>query len=223
MVCDAVIVASGSSRRMGFDKLAAPLAGRPVLRHTVEAFLACAEIDRVIVVGPPDRFAELLGDLEDRLVRADGGRERQDSVMAGLAEVRAEYAAIHDGARPLVSPAAISTCLAVAHACDAAALARPVTETMKRADADGFTEDAVDRGGLWHMETPQIFRTELLREAYRAVVAGGLAVTDEVSALEAIGRRTRLVSTGLPNLKITHPGDLRIAAALLTTDARDLP
>ncbi len=223
MDCDAVIVASGSSRRMGFDKLAADLCGQPVLRHTVEAFLRCAEIGRVIVVCPRDRFEELLGDVAASLIRVDGGAERHLSVLAGLAEVAAGFVAVHDGARPLVTPHAISACLAVARETGAAALARPVTETLKRAGASGFTEGAVPRDGLWHMETPQIFRTALLREAYDHVVAESRIVTDEVSALETIGRATRLVDSGTPNPKITHPADLRIAGALLQLDARHLP
>lgn len=223
MGCDAVIVASGSSRRMGFDKLAAPIAGLPVLRRTVEAFAASAEIGRIIVVCPTDRFETLLAGCPAPLVRVDGGKERHDSVAAGLAEVTADMVAIHDGARPLVTPEAIAACLDAAREHHAAALARPVTDTLKHATPDGLTDAAVSREGLWHMETPQVFETALIRRAYAEVAAKGLVVTDEVSALETLGIPTRLVAHGSPNLKITHPADLKVAEALLRLDASDLP
>ena len=223
MDCDAVIVASGSSRRMGFDKLAADLVGQPVLRRAVEAFLQCEAIGRVIVVCPPERFQSLLHEVADRVVRVDGGDERHFSVVAGLEKVRADFVAVHDGARPLVTPEAITTCLRAARETGAAALARPVTETLKHADDDHLTDGAVPRDGLWHMETPQIFRTGLLRSAYAEVISKKLLVTDEVSALEAIGVSTKLTHVDAPNLKITHPIDLKVAGALVSLDARHLP
>ena len=225
MSCAAVIVASGSSRRMGFDKLAATLAGRPVLRRSVEVFLAMPEFSTVIVVCPAGRFDSLLGDLAPRLVRVDGGAERHDSVAAGLAAVPegCTHIAVHDGARPLVSPDAIRACLTAAREHAAAALAKPVTDTLMRGDERGMTAGPVARDGLWHMETPQIFASPLLREAYAAVHAAAARVTDEVSALSLIGHATRLVANDSPNPKITRPADLRIAAALLRDDACDLP
>ncbi|MCU0797544.1 MAG: 2-C-methyl-D-erythritol 4-phosphate cytidylyltransferase [Akkermansiaceae bacterium] len=225
MSCAAVIVASGSSRRMGFDKLAASLAGRPVLRRSVEVFLAMPEFETVIVVCPQDRFDALLADLAPRLIRVDGGAERHDSVAAGLACVPpgCDFVAVHDGARPLVDPAAIRSCLEAAHEHQAAALAKPVTDTLKRGDERGMSAGSVPREGLWHMETPQIFQLSLLRDAYTAVRTRGLLVTDEVSALESLGRTTRLVAHDSPNPKITRPADLRIAAALLRDDACQLP
>ncbi|MDB6077719.1 MAG: 2-C-methyl-D-erythritol 4-phosphate cytidylyltransferase [Akkermansiaceae bacterium] len=213
----AVIVAAGSSRRMGFDKLSAEIAGKSVLLRSVEAFMAVPEITRVIVVGPPERFEALLatGPFPKPLLRADGGAERQLSVENGLALVTEELVAVHDGARPLVRPESIHACISAAHAGGAAALARQVTETLKRADAADFSRESVSRELLWFMETPQIFRTALLRQAYSAVRERGLAVTDEVSALEALGIPTRLIPSPFPNLKITVPADIPLATALL--------
>lgn len=218
MSCCAILVAAGSSRRMGFDKLAAPLAGKPVLRRTLEAFLASELIDHIVVVAPQDRFDDLLaGDYAKPVVRVDGGQDRQDSVRNGLAAVpeTCDLVAVHDGARPLVSPADIARCIEAARASGAAALARPVTETLKRSDAEGFARESVDRELLWFMETPQIFRASLLREACAFVREHKLVTTDEVSALEAIGLPTRLVASLFPNPKITHPSDLVLAEALL--------
>jgi 2-C-methyl-D-erythritol 4-phosphate cytidylyltransferase len=214
--CTAVLVAAGSSRRMGFDKLAADLDGQSVLRRTLGNFLAAESIAAVVIVCPEERW-QLLG--TDRFTkpvsRVDGGENRQDSVAAGLAVVSTDYVAVHDGARPLVSPADIDRCVAVAHEHRAAALARRVTETLKRSDAENFATAAISREQVWFMETPQIFETALLRQAYAAVVAGGLTVTDEVSAMEMLKVPVKLVESSSPNIKITTPADLALAAALL--------
>jgi len=218
MSCCAIVVAAGSSRRMGFDKLAAPLAGVPVLRRSVEKFLASSSISAVVVVAPSDRFEELLdGSFAKPVIRVDGGQNRQDSVQNGLAAVPegTTIVAIHDGARPLVTVDAIDRCIAAAEENGSAALARPVTETLKRADAAGLACESVDREQLWFMETPQCFQLPLILRAYADVNLRQLTVTDEVSALEAIGIPTLLVDGRHPNLKITHPSDLALAAALL--------
>lgn len=219
MFC-AVIVAAGSSRRAGFDKLAAPLAGEPVLRRSVQAFVdaGCAA---VVVVCPPERW-ETVGlataDYAVPVSRVDGGAERQDSVAAGLAMLPAgtRWVAVHDGARPLITPQAIRDCLAAAAQTGAAACAHPVVDTLKRADADGCSlPEKVSRDCLWGMETPQIFDIELLKRAYTCVAEQGLVVTDEVSAMETLGIPTRLVQVGA-NLKITLPGDLELAELIFT-------
>lgn len=214
MFC-AVIVAAGSSRRAGFDKLSAPLAGKPVLCRSVEAFVA-AGAAAIVVVCPPERWCAVGLDAAAYPIpvqRVDGGAERQDSVAAGLAALPAgtRWVAVHDGARPLVLPQDIVRCLQAAHESGAAACAHPVVDTLKRVDAQGFSlPEKVSREHLWGMETPQIFRLDLLQQAYRRVAEQGLCVTDEVSAMEAVGVPTRLVS-GAPNLKITLPGDLELA------------
>lgn len=211
----AVIVAAGSSRRAGFDKLAAPLAGLPVLRRSVDAFVA-AGAATVIVVCPAERWTETgLADAAFPIpvIRVDGGKERQDSVFAGLAALPAglDFVAVHDGARPLITPEGIEKCLAAAQKTGAAACAHPVVDTLKRANAEGYAQtEKVSRENLWGMETPQIFFIPLLREAYETVKAQGLTVTDEVSAVEVLGTPTALVQVG-PNMKITLPGDLELA------------
>lgn len=217
-VCTAILVAAGASRRMGHDKLAWPLAGVPVLRHTLAAFLAADSIAAVVVVCPPTRW-ELLGgpDFPKPVTRVGGGMHRQDSVARGLAALdpSTRLVAVHDGARPLVAPEDIDRCVAAAMEHRAATLARRVTDTMQRADAADFSAAAVSREWLWAMETPQVFETALLREAYSVVTARGLVVTDEVSAVMAIGTRVKFVESLHPNLKITTPADLALAGALL--------
>ena len=219
MFC-AVIVAAGSSRCAGFDKLAAPLAGLPVLRRSVDAFVA-AGAAAVVVVCPESRWVETglaAAAFPVPVSRVDGGAERQDSVAAGLAALPAgtRMVAVHDGARPLITPAGIAACLAAAEETGAATCAHPVVDTLKRADAAGRSlPEKVSRENLWGMETPQIFRLELLLQAYDYVKAHGLVVTDEVSAVEALGVPTQLVQGGA-NMKITLPGDLELAELIWT-------
>lgn len=205
---------------MGFDKLAAELDGKPVLWRTLEAILRAASVDRIVVVCPEERW-KLLEDLEFRIpvTRVDGGENRQDSVANGMAALGddAEWVAVHDGARPMVSAEDTERCLAAAVECGAASLARRATETMKRSDDRDFCLDAVDREHLWCMETPQVFSRKLLMDAYQAVSERGLMVTDEVSAVREIGAAVKFIESRQPNPKITTPADLILAAALLKT------
>lgn len=219
MFC-AIIVAAGSSRRAGFDKLAAPLAGVPVLCRSVQAF-AAAGAECVVLVCPQERW-DALRPWEHAgavpVIRVDGGARRQDSVSAGLAALpaAAQWVAVHDAARPLITPAGIRACLAAAQQGGAAACAHPVVDTLKRADAAAHTlPEPVSRENLWGMETPQIFRADLLARAYDQVAAQGAEITDEVSAMELLGVPTTLVQVG-PNMKITLPGDLELAELLYT-------
>lgn len=215
----AIIVAAGSSRRMGFDKLMAPLAGAPVLQHTINAFIKSDEVHEVIVVCPAERFELLkLDENGTRITRVDGGADRHNSVSSGLAAIDSscKWVAVHDGARPLISQQQISDTLKAAQAHNAATSARRVTETVKRANSDQCINESVCRENLWLMETPQIFDKNLLLSAYTEVESNNALVTDEVSALELIGTRTYLVPNPTPNLKITFPEDLALAELLLS-------
>ncbi|MFM2197830.1 MAG: 2-C-methyl-D-erythritol 4-phosphate cytidylyltransferase [Verrucomicrobiota bacterium] len=211
MPCTAILVAAGSSRRMGFDKLAAPQDGVPVLARTLAAFMQCGEISDIILVTPAERMALLdESSFTKPVYRIDGGAERHLSVAAGIAALPhdTELIAIHDAARPFVSQTDILAVITAAREHGAASLARRVTETLKRADESDFTAAAVPRENLWFIETPQIFRTDLIRAAYKHVLEKELTVTDETSALEAIGVKTKLIASTAPNPKITTPADL---------------
>lgn len=206
---------------MGFDKLFADLRGEPVLKHSIRAFADHPGIDELILVSSAEnrqRIGELIADSpKARIVL--GGAERCDSVRNGLNAVSAaaEIVAVHDGARPLIHAESISACLEAAKNRAAAACARRVVETMKRADDEGRVTEGVDREHLWAMETPQCFQLELLRKAYDHVADRQLLVTDEVSAVEALGEPVYLVENPHINLKITFPTDLELAARLLST------
>lgn len=219
----AIVVAAGSSQRMGFDKLFADLAGRPVVAWSVAAFQACPDVDDILLVTRPEKADEFRA-LADRegwtKLRAilPGGAQRHHSVWSGLQAIPADadrFVAVHDGARPLVTPDMISRCLALAREEGAACCAAPVSDTLKRADRDRRICGSVDRTDLWAMQTPQTFRHADLLGAYRQVIDAGLLVTDETSALERLGKPVALLNSGDFNLKITYPQDLELARHLL--------
>ncbi len=218
----AIIVAGGSSQRMGFDKLLALLGDRPVLAHTIDAFERTESVGDIVLVARAERireFEELVRQHDFKKVRrvVAGGNHRQDSVRAGLGamEREANYIAVHDAARPLVTPEQIERVFAVAREHGAAALAEPVTDTLKRADENHFVAGGVSRENLFAMQTPQIFARDLLERAYAAVAANNLSVTDEVSAVEHLGEKVQLVPNDEWNVKITFPRDLLLAQAAL--------
>ncbi len=217
MSCAAIIVAAGEGRRVGFDKLRAPLLGKPVLQWTLDAFLRCPSIDTIAIVAPAERFACLGFDASRTVLRVDGGTERFHSVANGLEALSPApgLVAIHDGARPCVAPEQIESCIASARQSGAAALAHRITETLQLVRPDGLVHRAVDRERLRAMETPQVFRYAIARQACQHVLEHGLHVTDDVSAATAIGVATQLVENPFPNPKITFPRDLAVAEALL--------
>jgi 2-C-methyl-D-erythritol 4-phosphate cytidylyltransferase len=221
-VLSAIIVAAGDSRRMGFDKLFAAIAGKPVIAHTIRAFERASSVDEIIVVAPENRHDEIKAIVRDEnFVKVQsiipGGRQRQDSVRAGLDHLDsfARYVAVHDAARPLITPDQIERVFERCANHGAAALAEPINDTLKRAEADLIVTDSVDRHQLYAMQTPQIFERQLIEEAYRAVFAENISVTDEVSAVERLGRKVVLVLNDDFNFKVTYPRDLPLADFIL--------
>lgn len=222
VTCSAIIVAAGSSRRMGFNKLLAPLGGVPVLLRTLAGFQACPEVVEIIVVGGEEVREEVTGwQAEGTLGKVaaliPGGAERHLSVWAGMQACTpgTPIIAVHDGARPLIAPEQISACVRAAQEKAAVACARPMTETIKRVDAEGRISESLDRTGVWVMETPQVFTRDLLFGAYEAVIRDQALVTDEVSAVQHVGRPVFVVNNPQPNPKITFPADLAMAERFL--------
>ncbi|HEV2805401.1 MAG TPA: 2-C-methyl-D-erythritol 4-phosphate cytidylyltransferase [Chthoniobacterales bacterium] len=217
-----IIVAAGSSQRMGFDKLLALLGDKPVLAHTIDAFERTASVNEIILVARPDRLQEfeaLVRENDFKKVRRiiAGGEQRQDSVRAGLEQVNADatFVGVHDAARPLVTPEQIDRLLELAREHGGATLAEPITNTVKRADENLVVTGSVPRENLYAMQTPQIFARHLLDQAYAALAANSLSVTDEVSALEHLGAKVVLLPNDQWNVKITFPRDLLLAQAAL--------
>lgn len=220
----AIVVAAGSSTRMGFDKLTAPLAGRPLLLWSLQAVQECPGISTAVLVCVRSRIDEftLLARSFPKFFRVvAGGAERSASVLNGLfalAENAPEFVAVHDAARPLATASLFTRILAAAEKHGAASAARPVADSLRRAGADGLLRETLRRENLFAMETPQSARFDWLLPAMRAHGAGA---TDEVGALIAAGFSPAPVPHGAPNFKITHPDDLAVAEEILKT--RRLP
>jgi len=221
-----LIAAAGSGRRMGADrnKLLLPLAGRPVLAWTLEAALKASSIVWIGIVGQPvDRqaIAPLMASADKPLVWIAGGSTRQESVERGLAALppQAQHVLIHDGARCLVEPELFNRCAAVVEAGNAVIAATPVTDTIKRVDAQGRIIDTPDRSELWAAQTPQGFAVEQLREGHRQALAQGWSVTDDASLYERLGWEVCVLDAGPANIKVTTPFDLTVAEAVLALRA----
>jgi 2-C-methyl-D-erythritol 4-phosphate cytidylyltransferase len=215
----AIVLAAGRSTRMGGgpNKQFLELLGKPLLWYSLAAFEQCRAVDNVVVVRRPDYAAQaeqLARQFPKITAFADGGVERQNSVWNGLEKATGDIVAVHDGARPLVTPALIEATIASARAHGTGIAATKVVDTIKEAE-DKVVLRTVDRTKLWAVQTPQTVRTELLRQAYRQVFAQELVVTDEAAAVELLGRPVHLVETPFLNLKVTTPNDLAIAEALL--------
>ena len=180
----AVVVAAGRSQRMGFDKLLTPLGGRPLLLHTLERLLLTKVPEEIVLVIRPGSLKEMdavIAPLRDQgnIRVVDGGAQRQDSVQAGLKAVSdsSEFVMVHDAARPFVTKELVDVVLAAAKLSDAAVCGSPCSDTLKEVAEDGLVVRTVDRAGLWTVQTPQIFRTKLLREAYQAALRTGATFT----------------------------------------------
>jgi 2-C-methyl-D-erythritol 4-phosphate cytidylyltransferase len=227
----AVVVAAGRSQRMGFDKLLTPLGGRPLLLHTLERLLATevpAEIVLVIRPGSEAEMEEVIAPLREKgqIWLVPGGAQRQDSVRAGLDEVSdaCEHVMVHDAARPFVTKELIDVVFAAAKLSGAAVCGAPCSDSLKEVAEDGLVRQTVDRSKLWTVQTPQIFRTSLLREAYRNAMQSGLTFTDDTAVVEKLGHPVRIVLYHGINLKITTPADWKLAEAFLNaTQAQDGP
>lgn len=219
----AIVVAAGRGRRMGFDKILAPLNGKPVLYWSLKAFQDCVDVDEIIVVTREETIAAVKHLAQsEKLAKVTqvvaGGAERHLSVWNGLQKVSTEgteYVAIHDGARPLVTSQLIAACLKVAEKHGAACCAAPVPDTVKRASYENIITESVERQNLWAMQTPQIFSCGLILQAYASLMTHNEMVTDEVSAIQRIGKRVALYQNDDYNFKITFPRDLPLAEQVL--------
>lgn len=218
--CGAVIVAAGSASRMGgIDKVMAPLGGEPMILRTVRAFENCEAVKEIVIVTREDLMgpiAELCSGFTKIRSVVQGGSSRQESVKLGLLAFSKEVrlAAVHDGARPLVSGELIDKVIRAAHSYGAAAPAIPVKDTIKIFEG-GFIAATPDRSTLRAVQTPQVMDRDLLLGALEKAEQEGTALTDDCSAVEHIGMRVRLVEGEERNLKVTTPLDLKIAELLL--------
>jgi 2-C-methyl-D-erythritol 4-phosphate cytidylyltransferase len=219
-----IIVAAGKSERMGadVDKAFLSLGTRPVLAYSLLAFEQCPMIDGVILVVRKDRvdsargLVQMFGCSKVRAVVA-GGASRQISVLNGLAKLGddVKIVAVHDGARPCVTPALIEETIKFAKRHGSGVAAVKVTDTIKEVDRGTLVSRTVDRTKLWAVQTPQTFRVDWLKKAFIQAGKKRMVVTDEAAAVEAIGESVHLVPAPVLNMKITTPADLALAAMIL--------
>jgi 2-C-methyl-D-erythritol 4-phosphate cytidylyltransferase len=220
----AIIVAAGKGVRMGpnTDKLFLEVAGRPVVAHTWQRFEEAREVDEIIWVvrdGMQATFQQLAAQfgMKKRFRLVAGGVERQDSVWNGLEALgaEAEIVAIQDAARPCTSEAIIAATIAAARETGAAVAAQRVTDTIKESDDGKTVSKTPDRSRLWAVQTPQVFKVEVIRRALSLLREKKLQVTDDTAACELIGQAVSLIADSSPNPKVTVPADLAYIELLL--------
>jgi len=218
--CGAVIVAAGSASRMGgIDKVMAELGNEPMVAKTIRAFQQCDAIAEIVLVTRPDLIIPIKSlclNFDKVKAVVAGGASRQESVGLGLSALSKgiKLAAIHDGARPLITWQVIDRAVRAANTYGAAAPAIPVKDTVKVVQG-GIVKETPDRKQLYAVQTPQVFDLELLRGALKKAEQDGAEVTDDCSAVERLGMSVKIVEGDERNLKVTTPMDLAIAKMLL--------
>lgn len=215
----AVIVAAGASVRMeGIDKTFAPLGGEPLIVHTVAAFEQCPSVGIINIVVAGANRAAILALIKRRKWQkvhkvVKGGPRRQDSVAAGLSELPpCDWVVVHDGARPLVTPALITEGLKEVVITGAAIAAVPSKDTVKVIGSRGEVEFTPDRREIWMVQTPQVFNRSLLTWVHEQVKT---EATDDAAMVERMGIPVRVFTGSYNNIKVTTPEDLQIAEVLL--------
>lgn len=219
----AVILAAGLGKRMqaGHNKQFIEICGQSVLTHTLTVFAQIPEIAKIVLVvraGEEDTCRNMIPEIaENKTVLAIGGKERQDSVHNGIRAItwECEYILIHDGARPLVTEEVIRRTLLAAQNSGAAICAVPVKDTIKQADSDGNVLATIPRESLWAVQTPQVFRADLIRRAYENAYVHNHYGTDDASLVEYLGEKIKIVTGDYENIKITTPEDIPTAEQIL--------
>lgn len=220
-----LVPAAGGGKRMGagIPKQYLPLAGQPMLQHTLQRMLGWGFLEKILVALPAsdEHWRRLPAASDERVLAITGGEERCDSVLAGLdalsgmAESR-DWVLVHDAVRPCVTAESVDRLRGELRGDELGGLlALPITETVKRGDDVGRAQETVDRTGLWLAQTPQMFRYEVLRAALRDAILARQPVTDEAAAIELAGLHPLLVPGDPFNIKITRPQDLALAEAQL--------
>jgi 2-C-methyl-D-erythritol 4-phosphate cytidylyltransferase len=226
MKVGAIIAAAGAGRRMKADrpKQFLSVEGIPILVLTLRKFDASPLIDHVVIASPHEAVEEVRrlvdgAGLSKPVIAIEGGERRQDSVGNALNQLApdTDLVAVHDGVRPFVSLEEIASLIQVADRAGAAILAIPVTDTVKEVERD-FVKSTLRREHLVLAQTPQVFRTALLREAFESARRDGYYGTDEASLVERIGHDVEVVRGSERNIKITRPSDLALARFLLESE-----
>ena len=218
-----VIVAAGLGTRMGQgDKLFFEVAGIPLVGHTWRRFDRFIDASEVVVVARKEshtRFNQLAKTIEltKPWILVDGGAERQDSVWNGVnaSDSSADVVAIQDGARPCSPLDVVSQAIGAAYEIGAAVLAKRVTDSLKRGNEQSDILETVIRENLWAVQTPQVFRRDIILTALKKVRDQGITITDDTAACQAIGQQVKLIECNKPNPKATTQADLPFIESLL--------
>jgi 2-C-methyl-D-erythritol 4-phosphate cytidylyltransferase len=227
MKVGAIIAAAGFGRRMKTDRPKQFLAlnGTPIIIHTIRKFDACKAIHYIIVTAPRESIEELSqlvksADFKKSVTVVEGGERRQDSVAKGLKQLQpgTDIVAVHDGVRPFVAVEDIENAVNEAQRTGAAILGVPIVDTVKQAEKE-FVQSTLTREHLVLAQTPQVFRTSLLKDAFDRAATDEYYGTDESSLVERIGHPVAIVRGSERNIKITRPSDLTLAHAFLQEEA----
>lgn len=197
------------------------LRGKPILYYTLKTLEESGLIDSLVLVVPEKELEQARADwLEHPVIVKQvvaGGEKRQDSVFNGYQALPADtdIVLVHDGVRPFLSKEMIQETINVAEKFGAAITAIPVNDTIKQVDSSGKVERTVDREGLWRVQTPQVFRYDLLGEAFRNAQKNSFYGTDEGALIEYLGQEVRVVDGSEWNLKITRPEDMVLGESIV--------
>ncbi|HOR85911.1 MAG TPA: 2-C-methyl-D-erythritol 4-phosphate cytidylyltransferase [Bacillota bacterium] len=221
----AIILAAGKGTRMnaGINKLFMLLNNKPLLAQTLEAFNNCKAIDNIILVAGREELQlckeQILDpygfDKVDKLVC--GGSERQQSVFNGIKELgeNCSVVAIHDGARPIITEDVIERCIEGARVYGAVSAGVPAKETIKLINEESFVEYTPERGRVWITQTPQAFKSDILKKAHEIAAAEGISSTDDASLVERMGIKVKMIEGSYENIKVTTPEDIIIAETII--------
>ena len=219
--CTAIVLAAGQGKRMGtsVQKQYLEIGGKPVLYYALRTFENSSLIDEVVLVvgAGQEEFcrSEIVNKYQFSKIRTivEGGAERYHSVWNGLQNVEDGYVFIHDGARPFITEAILERAYRTVKECKACVVGMPVKDTIKLADKEGFVAETPNRSLLWSVQTPQVFETQLVKEAYTKLMEKECSgVTDDAMVVELmLGMKVKLVEGAYENIKITTPEDLKIA------------
>ena len=225
-----IIAAAGSGRRMGREtpKPYLSLAGQPLILHTLMKFQNSEIVDDIVLVVRENELTRV----KDEIITGyhltkvtqviEGGQERQDSVACGLKQIwdvnvnnDHDIVMVHDGARPFVSEDMIRECVNGVQDCGACIMGLKITDTIKKVGDENIITDTIPKKELWIAQTPQCFRLSLLREAVLCAERDGFYGTDEAALVERLPHPVRVIPGSFWNIKITYPGDVRIAEKIL--------
>ena len=221
----AIIVAAGKGERMGSkeNKVFLNLLGKPMLYYTLKAFEDCSQIDEIIIVAQKNDFKkidEIKSKYNFNKIKniVEGGKERQDSVYNGLTSIKHankdDIIVVHNGSNPLIKESEINDCIDSAKKFGASVCCFPLKDTIKKI-SDGFVEKTLDRKDVYQMQTPQAIKYGMFIEGYKNIRKKNLKVTDDVSAVESLGRKVKISECSYENIKITTQDDLKIAEGIL--------